>query len=84
MTPQQQAGITTMVFSPRAWRANFMAMVAPHPGHPRCPGFIKPSWFTVGALLLSIYTSFLITVLSFFKDMECWDIVFKMQQMSQC
>jgi hypothetical protein len=46
-----------MVFSPRAWRANFMAMVAPHPGQPRCPGFIKSLYFKIPAFALSMGTS---------------------------
>jgi hypothetical protein len=38
MVDQQQAGITTMVFFPRTWRAYRMDKEAPHPGQPMCPG----------------------------------------------
>jgi hypothetical protein len=34
----QLAGMTIIIFSPKAFSANLIAMAAPHPGHPRCPG----------------------------------------------
>jgi hypothetical protein len=37
MTDQQEAGMTTMVFFPRAWRAYRMDSDAPQPGHATCP-----------------------------------------------
>jgi hypothetical protein len=59
-----------MVFSPRAWRANFMAMVAPHPGHPRCPGFIKSLYSKIPAFWFSIGTSLLKNDLKFTAEAQ--------------
>ena len=36
-TPQQQAGITTTVFSPKAFRAIRIPITEPHPGQARWP-----------------------------------------------
>ena len=41
MMDQQQAGMTMIVFSPRALRTNRMAMAAPQPGQPTWPGYMN-------------------------------------------
>src|SRR5512136_898678 len=41
MTDQQQAGSTIIIFSPRAFSTNRMAIAAPQPGQPTWPGYMN-------------------------------------------
>jgi hypothetical protein len=55
MTAQQQAGMQTTVFRPRALRTYLMAMVAPQPWQARCPGLISSSLGRDSFMVLSFF-----------------------------
>ncbi len=57
MTAQQQAGMQTIVFSPRALSTYLMAIVAPQPWQARCPGLISSSSGRVSFIVRSFFIS---------------------------